>query len=86
MAIDQKTYCGQSVNAHDARRINDRYYPVVDIGGGVQDFGPEETLAKGVSNRLALPIYESTVKPKCLGEREIHTLFQGQSPQWSSTA
>jgi hypothetical protein len=60
--------------------------PVVDVGGGVQDFRPEETLAKGVSNRLALPNYESTVKPKCLGEREIHTLFQEQSPQWSSTA
>jgi hypothetical protein len=84
--MDQKTYCGQSVNANDAWKIKDRYYPVVDVCSGVQDFRPEETLAKGVSNRLALPNYESTVKPKCLGEREIHTLFQEQSPQWSSTA
>lgn len=30
-------------------------YPVVDIGSSIDNLGPEESLAKGVPHRLALP-------------------------------
>jgi len=33
-----------------------RQYPAVNVGGSVDGLRPDEALAKGVANRLALPV------------------------------
>lgn len=40
----------------DQRRAKEqRTYPIVDIGSSIHNFGPEESLAKGIAHGFALP-------------------------------
>lgn len=55
---DQKTNYGYSVSKPSIQQKQARYYPIVDIRSRIDDFTPEETLTKGISHRLLLPVYE----------------------------
>jgi hypothetical protein len=46
-----------TVSKHSRYHIMGYDYPVVNIGCGINDFGPEEALAKGVCHGLSLPTY-----------------------------